>query len=98
MTVGYLEIVGLGSVLPAPLHFNTSQSMIVADPQECVQACTQLTATACKAFYLASDGVTCHLGSFATTGSGQGEVVTSVQQLFSIHETSLGKDKFLVVC
>ena len=96
MTADFATLGGdAGTTLPAGLYFQSVESLPVTEIEECVTACNLRTDGSCQAFYLAADGVTCHLGSLVTGASGLGNLVSDVQNMFSRARDSVGKNGFI---
>lgn len=79
-----------GQPLRAPLHFQAVDTLSVSDIEDCLESCTGRTDGSCQGFYLAIDGVTCHVGSFETQISGQGVLVVDATQMFSMQQKAVG--------
>ena len=90
MNPDQLALAGEDSPLPVPLHFQTAKTLTVTDIEQCVAACSNMSAGSCQAFYLDTDTDNCHTGTFATQDSGAGALVTDALFMFVPRNTSVG--------
>ena len=98
MTSDHLTLAGDGSPLPAPLYFQAAETVTVIEVEECLATCQARTDGSCQAFYLETDTITCHVGTFMTQDSGQGVLVTEALQMFSSFKNTIGLLAFFRSC
>lgn len=89
-TANYLNMADGGLSLPAPLYFKDVENLTVAEIEDCLEACTARTDGSCQGFYLATDGIACHVGSFVSRVSGLGVLVSDAVAMFSVHKKAIG--------
>lgn len=90
MSSSYIGLGNPDSPLTVALYFLSVDTVAVTEIEQCLTACNARTDGSCQGFYLAQDGVTCHVGSFEAADSGVGSPVSDALYIYSLQQTGVG--------